>query len=397
MKMGFLFRRFYTYFESIIREGFNLGVHLFWHLFSIDKFKKNPKKGNKILIVTGGEMGDTYNVLGVLNKITKKYPKKEIYFLTKEKNMNFVKNPDINTINLKKARNLIKDNFFDYALFKSRPDAVFDDEMYKIIKKIPYRMGSGGVSPRKFLTDILPNRKFLGLNKLVYRKDGMKEFFCLLNKIGISLDRTLSFYFTKEGDKKAKKFMKKHKKAFSKKVIFFHPGSGTSLKAKKENKVPSHDWPKENWAELADKLIKEYNAQIIFTGSKKEKKLIKSIIKKIKNKSRVIDSSGELSIESIAFLMNKKGKFLVSIDTGMAHIGALSGIFVFDLFGPFPPELALPQTKKKKVLFNNKIICTKCRKYFCPEKDPICMKGLNVKRVLGEIKKSINLKIKKDK
>lgn len=42
----------------------------------------------------------------------------------------------------------------------------------------------------------------------------------------------------------------------------------------------------------------------------------------------------------------------------MAHMGLLSGIFVFDIFGSYPPELVLSRTEKKKIIFNKNASCT---------------------------------------
>jgi ADP-heptose:LPS heptosyltransferase len=210
---------------------------------------------------------------------------------------------------------------------------------------------------------------------------GKDVWFKLFQKLGIELEDRPSFYFTKQGKMQAKKFIKSNKIKNNEKLVFLHPGAGTIARAKKEKKIPSHEWPNKKWASLANKILRQKNIRIIFTGSVYERSMIKEIIYNIEKKHRVIDSSSKFSLEGIASLM-KKGNVLVSVDTGMVHIGAQAGIHVVDLCGPFDPNLVQPWTTKKTMIFNSDPeICTKCRKYYCPEKNPICMNSISVEKV----------------
>jgi len=384
MKLGHKLRRIHSISINSLKQSFNIFYYLFWILCDFSKFDPKPKKINNLLVVSLGALGDSYNLLGFLNQIPEKYPKKKIYYLTSEKNKSFIKNPKIKRINLKGAKRLIDERKIDSALLISNPFGLFDREMYKKFRKIPYVVGVNDFPILPLIREIIPKKKFfLKINYLIFQKPHYKDNWPrAFKKLGFDLEgENLQFYFTKAGEGEAKQYIAKNKKYFPKKVIFLHPGSGTLLRALGKNKIPSHVWPNEKWAKLADLLILKNKTKIIFTGSEGESSLVEEIRSKMQNQSQSLNTSGKLSIEALAYLMKVTGKFLVSIDTGMAHIGALCGIFVIDLFGPDSPKIASPLSKRKKIIFKENCPCTTCRKYFCPEKNPICMKSITLKEI----------------
>ncbi len=389
MKLGYRLRRIHSIFINTLKQSFNLFYYLFWFLFEANKFKPKPKELKNILIVSAGALGDGYNLLGFLNQATKKYPQKKIYYLTPQKNKKFVKNPKIKCLNLEEAKILISQNLFDCALLISNPFAIFDKLMYKKIKKIPYLVGFNDLPITPFIREIIPKRKFfLHLNHMILQKPHyVKNWPVAFKKIGLNLNKDkLIFHFTKQGEKEAKKFITRNKKHFSNQVIFLHPYGGSAHNAIRLGQTPSHVWPIEKWAKLADLLISKYKTSIVFTGNKDDEKIIQKIRSKMKNKSKTLDSSGKLSIETLAYLMRNKGKFLVAIDTGIAHIGALCGIFVVDIFSSYPPTISAPLTKKRRIIYKNNSICKKCIKHGCAEGNPICTNTITVKEVLEATK-----------
>jgi len=381
MKLGFLLRRLSTEIMLIIRRMINLAYYLFWLVIDPSKFRIiRPNKIKSLLVIYGGATGDTYNLLGILNQLTIMYPKLNIFYLSHEKNKQFVKNPKIKLINIIQARDLI--NARKIQAVAILENSHFLKKLYFNLLKVPYRIGCDFLSPSLIFQQppALLTRKLFP-----YYHTGIKDWLNVFRTLGFKIEDEPKFYFTKQGELEANKFLNEHNISKQEKLIFLHSGAGTISKALKENKVPSHEWPIQNWISLANQLITHHNARLIFTGSYAEKHYINKIIKGIIHKRKVIDSSGNLSIETLASLM-KKGSLLISIDTSLAHIGAQAGIPVIDLFGPYPPKLASPWTDKKTILFHPEV-CNSCRGYACPEQNQICMKAITPKEVLNAAKR----------
>lgn len=387
MKIGFFLRKKLAGLENLIRRILETGYYIIWLMLDPSKFKKiNSNSIKKILVRYEGALGDTYNLLGIIQQLKENYPHLQIYFLTNRKNRKFIKSKKINILDLKKASEFIKKNEFD-ALVTLSP--VFSDKLDLNVLKIPYRISCDSVGHGSFLKRFPLHALFLrkwplfSTRRMFPFYRNAKWFFernGAFKILGFNLENKLRFYFTKEAEKDAIKFIKNKKISKKEKIIFFHVGGGTISKAIRENKIASHKWPSKNWADLGNFLIKENNARIIFTGVNEDKFLINEVISQIKYKNKVINTYNKLSIEQIASLL-KKANLLITIDTSMAHIGAQAGVPLIDLFGPFDPKLATPITKKAIFLFH-KEGCNSCRRYACPEKENICMKAIGVKEVI---------------
>ena len=374
MKLGFQLRRAFTEIANLARRCINLGYYLVWLIFDPSKFKSiKTSKIKNLLVIFSGATGDTYNTLAIINQLPKYGIK--IYYLTNKKSVQFVKNPKITVLDVKTAKEMIKSRKFDAMAVLGLISKDISPGYFSVLK-VPYRAGCDLAS----ISSIL-NGFSVPLTRKVFPKyqSGIIDWIRVFRFLGFKIDR-LQFYFTKKGEANSRRFLRRNHISKNERLIFMHAGAGTIAQAKKENKAPSHEWPNARWSELSNKLIEKYNARLIFTGSRAEKETIREIIKKIRNKKRAIDSSGELSIEDIASLM-KRGDLLISIDTSMAHIGAQVRIPLIDLFGPFPPKLASPFTEKKKIIFHSEV-CNSCRRYACPEGNAICMKAISVNEIL---------------
>jgi len=384
MKLGFKLRKFWTNCSDFLRRILNLVDFFCWALFDFSKFKKiNNKNIKNLLVVSRGAIGDLYNVLGIINQLSEKYPNLNIFYNTNNENERFIKNPKIKFSSINLTKKLMQKKQFQAAIILgSYPNGLKSPKDVFNFLKIPYRSINKSISLTNFFKEIpLPYTR-----RVFPFYQGFENYLRAFNKLGFNLNYKPSFYFTKEGKKEAELFKLQNNILAKDKLIFLHPGAGTITRAKKEGKCPSHEWPEENWVRLTELLIKKHNCKIIFTGNDQyEKETISRIISFIENKKQVINSVGKLSIEGIASLMYQ-GDLLITIDTGMAHIGAQAGIYLIDLFGPFPPQLADPITSKKKIIFHDNA-CNSCRKYFCPEKNPVCMKSISVDEIFKESNK----------
>lgn len=97
------------------------------------------------------------------------------------------------------------------------------------------------------------------------------------------------------------------------------------------------EWPEENWRELCKQLL-SMGFILLLTGSEADRAAAESFIKRyfINNKN-IISLAGRLKLAETALVI-KKARALISVNTGIMHLGALSGTPVIGLHGPTNPD-----------------------------------------------------------
>ncbi|MCM8795343.1 MAG: glycosyltransferase family 9 protein, partial [Candidatus Omnitrophica bacterium] len=78
-------------------------------------------------------------------------------------------------------------------------------------------------------------------------------------------------------------------------------------------------WPQEKFAQLVDRLSDDFIAKILILGDTQEKEIAKEILARIKNKNRVIDLVGKISLEELVAIINYL-EILITNDAGPLHI-----------------------------------------------------------------------------
>ena len=139
-------------------------------------------------------------------------------------------------------------------------------------------------------------------------------------------------------------------------------------------------WDNRKFADLADRLITECHAQVIFTGGKADVNLIGQIRSDMKN--RACDVSGRTTLKSLAALYARTD-CVISTDTGPMHLAAAVGTPVVALFGPTAPWRTGPFGKNHRTVRAG-IDCSPCFKRACKTK--ACMSKISVEDVLSQLK-----------
>lgn len=127
-------------------------------------------------------------------------------------------------------------------------------------------------------------------------------------------------------------------------------------------------WPKENFTQLANRLIDKYKAKIILTGSNKEKGVIEYIANKLTYQP--IEAVG-LPLR-IFFSVLKKVDILITNDGGPLHMAVGLGVKTVSLFGPVSEIVYGPYSNEpnKHIVLNKDLFCRPCYKKFrmpeCP-------------------------------
>jgi heptosyltransferase III len=154
-------------------------------------------------------------------------------------------------------------------------------------------------------------------------------------------------------------------------LIAIHPGSPVALKR----------WRPERFAALADWLISQRNAQILFVGVLSEQPLVMSIQKQMRGAS--INIVGETTVSQLAEIL-KRADLFIGNDSGPMHLAAAVGTRTIGLYGPGDPERFGPVGAHCQPL-RRKPDCPPCMRTSCKFGGEGCMKEIGVVDVIERL------------
>lgn len=229
------------------------------------------------------------------------------------------------------------------------------------------RIGFNGKKGSFFLTErvALPKEEF-------HRAD---IYYYFVTKARIPEgERYYDFFILNDDKKYIEDFLAKYGVREDKNLVILHVGGNWNLKL----------WPKENFARLIDELMREYNVNIIISGSFKDYGIAQEIVAMAKH--NVLNACGLTTLKQLGVLF-KKSDLVISADSGPLHVAMAMGARGIALFGPTSPQITGPFGKGDfSVLRNNDIKCViPCYNLGC--KDNICMSSIKVEDVLSEIER----------
>jgi ADP-heptose:LPS heptosyltransferase len=139
-------------------------------------------------------------------------------------------------------------------------------------------------------------------------------------------------------------------------------------------------WRESNFAELADRLVLEKKAAVIFTGSAADRDVNQRIISRMKQLAE--NWAGETSLKELAALAALSDLFITT-DTGPMHLAAATGAKVLALFGPTAPWRTGPYGKSQ-ITVRTGIECSPCFQRNC-EDNVRCMEEISVEDVMRQL------------
>ena len=139
-------------------------------------------------------------------------------------------------------------------------------------------------------------------------------------------------------------------------------------------------WPERNFAALADRLITEKQATIIFTGSRSDHDIVSRILGMMKQHAE--NWAGETTLKELAALASLADLF-VTTDTGPMHLAAAAHAKVLALFGPTAPWRTGPHGPSH-VVVRAGLDCSPCFKRKCND-DTRCMEMISVDDVMRKV------------
>lgn len=157
-------------------------------------------------------------------------------------------------------------------------------------------------------------------------------------------------------------------------LIVFHVAAGT----------PAKEWPRQRWAQLAERAAVEFSAKIVLVGAAADRDIAMHVTACVPPDS-VVDRTGAYGITQLAALLERAGVF-VGADSGPAHLSAAVGTPTVVLFsGTNRHEQWQPRGRHVMVV-RHAVDCSPCHRTRCPLADHPCLSRLSVDDVLAAMR-----------
>ena len=141
-------------------------------------------------------------------------------------------------------------------------------------------------------------------------------------------------------------------------------------------------WENGKWIQLAKKIFDKYGYSIVFTGGLEDKEKSEGIANSLKKINvSAYSLSGKASLEETVYLL-KQAKLLITVNTGIMHIGAAVGVPLIALHGATSDKRWGPLSSRAVVIKSNEK-CQPCISLGFESKcqNPICMYNITVDMV----------------
>jgi 3-deoxy-D-manno-octulosonic-acid transferase/heptosyltransferase-1 len=342
-----------------------------------------------ILIVKLSAIGDVIHTLPALNAIRKRYPDARITWLVEEDAAPLVKgHAALDRVLVSKRKRWLKAILSPSCVNNMREVCRFLKELrdtrYDLIIDFQGLLKSG------ILIALSRGRRKIGygrgmehmecsymfLNERVSPVDmdnhALMRGMMLLDAIGIPSNEIEYKLAVQDQDRTTlEALLMRHGISESRLLVAINPV------AKWETKL----WSNLKFAKLADSLIQQYGANVVFTGGSEDRGTVQDIISAMEAKAANL--AGETTLRTLASLYEKTD-FLVSTDTGPMHIASAVGTPVVALFGPTAPWRTGPFGPDHQVIR----VGTECSPCFKRQCSAIrCMEEISVEQVLDGIQK----------
>jgi lipopolysaccharide heptosyltransferase II len=325
----------------------------------------------KFLIINPFGIGDVLFTTPLIKAIKNAYPDSHISYWCNERVSAILKSDsNINSIfalsrgDLKKLYNDSwvggAKKFFGLlaGIKKGRFDTAIDfslDHRYGLACKIlgiKKRIGFNYKKRGRFLSDKINIDGYKGKHVVEYYLD-------LLKLIGIkSSDEGLYLSVPQENKTKAQFKLARLGIKQGDLLIGISAGGGASWGKEASYK----HWPALKYAQLADKIIYGYKAQVLLLGDDSERAIADIITSAMKNKP--IDWVGKTALEEFAAAINCVD-ILITNDGGPLHIAVALGKKTISIFGPVDDKVYGPYPAgQKHIVIKKELSCRPCYNNF---------------------------------
>ncbi len=158
-------------------------------------------------------------------------------------------------------------------------------------------------------------------------------------------------------------------------TVVLHPFPGGALRRLKE-------WPEENWVALGKKIVGT-GRRIMITGGCDDAEAADRLAARIGDQA--LSRAGSYNLNQTAWAIMKSGR-LVTVDTGVMHLGSAVGAKVVSLHGPTSPERWGANGPGANAIYHS-FPCSPCISLGFESKcrDPKCMQEIKVDEVFSSL------------
>jgi ADP-heptose:LPS heptosyltransferase len=372
------------------------------YVLSLFSFKKEKSNQLKILFIKLSEMGSIILAYPLMEKAKKEAKEAEIFFLTFKKNkplfkiLDIVPQSNILTIGDESIYLFILDTLRVISrIRKEKIGIVFDLEFFSRFTAIltylstaPKRIGfyhytMEGLYRGNLLTHKVQynplfhiSKTYLSLWQLTrIETKSTPELEEKIEDRGIFLPKIIS---SEERKRQLRNKLKRFGINEEARLILINPGEGS---------IPLREWPLENYIFLGRELLEEEKNYLVVVGTQGTPKRM-DLLSNCLNNKRVIDLSNKTDLSELLTLFDI-ADLLLTNDSGMAHLAALTSIKKFILFGPESPLIYSPLGENARIIYSG-LACSPCFSAFNHRssacKDNKCLKMIKPDEVYELIK-----------
>jgi len=152
---------------------------------------------------------------------------------------------------------------------------------------------------------------------------------------------------------------------------------------------PTKRWLPEGFAAVADRIIRELGARVVFIGGVKDAETIKTILSLMKEKP--INWVGETTLQELVAVIARCQAFLTN-DSGPLHIAVACRVPTVALFGPTTRELGFFPYGSGHRVIEKDLDCRPCGLHGankCPLGHFKCMKEISADEVFQAVKRQL--------
>ena len=343
---------------------------------------------SKILVIQNGKIGDLVCTAPVFREIKRKFPSAHLTALIISKTEGIIKNnPRVDEITLitdyagisgkLRLLNKLRKEKYDWAI-NFLPDSFTD--IISFWSLIPNRVST----TYRYSGEIVGLLSIFNNHRLEYKRHAplMRHYLNLLKFIGIEeFSEEKEIFIKSAEEEEALGFLRSRNLGSGDLLIGISVAAGIKLK----------EWAPDRFAILADRLIKEKNAKIIFIGSPADRLPIEKVQKMMQNTS--ISAAGHFILSELPALLQKL-KLFISVDTGPLYMADAAGVPVVDIAGPADVDELYPLDKRCRII-QKKIYCVPCAHMFdvprfCKEGHLRCLREITPQDVFDATVSLIN-------
>ncbi|MDE2027407.1 MAG: glycosyltransferase family 9 protein, partial [Candidatus Omnitrophica bacterium] len=227
----------------------------------------------------------------------------------------------------------------------------------------------------RFLTRRLPLSGYEGRHVVEYYLD-------IIRTLGVPISvRQMSLTVPPEDMQWAQRWLKdRHIAPSTRPLLAVLPGGGASW-----GKAAGHKrWPAAKYADLLDKIIENFDADIILMGDSAEDELCREVARLAHFPLHF--AVGKTSVLGLAALFKSCRLVLVN-DGGPLHVAVAAGVKTVSIFGPVDPQIYGPYPAQGHVVVRKELPCQPCYRRFrmarCEHIN--CLKELSVEEVYRKV------------